>query len=118
MRRTGCRREHGLDGIAGVVLFVKVALDLRANMHDLGIPVYHHVIGDSDRADLGNSTEVIAAQIDQHVMLGKLLLIGKQLVFERLVLLRRFAARTGAGNREGGQGGRYPAGQAFPERNT
>lgn len=69
----------------------------------LGIPVYHHVIGDSDRADLGNSTEVIAAQIDQHVMLGKLLLIGKQLVFERLVLLRRFAARTGAGNREGGQ---------------
>ena len=72
-------------------------------MHDLGIAVDHHVIGDFDRADLGNSTEVIAAQIDQHVMLGKLLLIGKQLVLERLILLRRFAARTRARNREGGQ---------------
>ena len=36
-------------------------------------------------------------------MLGKLLLIGKQLVLERLILLRRFAARTRACNREGGQ---------------
>ena len=72
-------------------------------MHDLGIPVDHHVIGDFDRADLGNSTEVIAAEIDQHVMLGKLLLIGKQLVLERLILLRRFAARTGAGHRESRQ---------------
>ena len=36
-------------------------------------------------------------------MLGKLLLIGKQLVLERLILLRRFAARTRARNREGGQ---------------
>ena len=63
----------------------------------------HHVIGNFDRADLGNSTEVIAAQIDQHVMLGKFLFVGQQLVFERLVLLRRFAARTGAGHRESRQ---------------
>ena len=72
-------------------------------MHDLGIAVDHHVIGDFDRADPGHAAKVIAAEIDQHVMLGKLLLIGKQLVFERLVLLRRFAARTRARNREGGQ---------------
>ena len=36
-------------------------------------------------------------------MLGEFLFVGQQLVFERLVLLRRFAARTRARNREGGQ---------------
>ena len=93
-------------------------LDLRADMHNLGIPVYHHVIGDFDRADLGNSTEVIAAQIDQHIK-SKALHHRQAAVFERLVLLRCFAARTRA--RETGKVVRRPLSSrtsVSSERNT
>lgn len=76
-------------------------------MHDFRIPVYHHVIGDFHRADLG-SAEIVAYQIDQHIVLGKLLLIGKQLVLERLILLRRFCRADANPQPERWSGGRYP----------
>ena len=59
--RTGCPPEARLMASQASYFFVNVASTCE-QMHDFGIWVDHHVIGDSDRADLGNSTEVIGGQ--------------------------------------------------------
>ena len=52
----------------------------------------------STRAGLADPAQVVAAQVDEHQVLGALLGVGEQLVGERLVLLRRGAAVPGAGD--------------------
>ena len=54
------------------------------------------------RADHGDAADVVAAEIEQHQVLGPLLRIGQQLGGERPVLLRRGAAPAGAGDRPDG----------------
>ena len=51
------------------------------------------------RAELGHPADVVAAEVHQHEVLGALLGVGRQLLGERRVLLRRRAARAGAGDR-------------------
>ena len=55
-----------------------------------------------DAADLGDAADVVAAEVEQHQVLGALLRIGEQLVLERLVLVRGLAARARAGDRADG----------------
>ena len=52
-----------------------------------------------DRAVLADAAEVVAAEVDEHHVLGALLLVGEQLVGDPLVLLERRAARARAGDR-------------------
>ena len=54
------------------------------------------------RADLGDAADIVAAEIEQHQMLGALLRIGEKLRLERLVLVRRRAAPPRAGDRADG----------------
>ena len=63
----------------------------------------HHIIRNLDRADLGHAAEIVSSEVDQHVMLGKLLLVGEQFPLERPVLFLRLSARTGTGDRKGSQ---------------
>ena len=51
------------------------------------------------RAVLGDTPDIVAAQIYEHAVLGKLFLIGAQRPGERGVLLRRGAARARARDR-------------------
>ena len=68
-------------------------------MHDVAVALDEELVGDLDGADLGNAADVVAAEIEQHQMLGALLRVGQELVLQRLVLVRRRAARPGAGER-------------------
>ena len=68
-------------------------------MHDVAIAFDEKLIGHLDRANVGNAADIVAAEIEQHQVLGAFFRIGQQFVFQRLVLMRRCATRTGAGNR-------------------
>ena len=54
-------------------------------------------------AEFADLAEVVAPEIDQHIVLGKLLFIREQLAFQHQILLLRFAARTGTRQRKGMQ---------------
>ena len=71
-------------------------------MHDLAVALDEELVGDFDGADLGDAADVVAAEIEQHQMLGALLGIGEKLGLERLILVRRGAAPARAGDRADG----------------
>ena len=54
-----------------------------------------------DGAELADAAEVVAAEVDEHHVLGALLLVGEQVGGDRLVLLGVAAARAGARDRAG-----------------
>ena len=60
---------------------------------DAGVVAHHH------RAQLGDAAHVVAAEVDQHQVLGPLLGIGPQLRLQRAVLLGRAPAAAGARDR-------------------
>ena len=82
-------------------------------MHHLAVALDEKLIGDFDRADLGDAADVVAAEIEQHQMLGALLRIGQQFFLQRLVLMRRRAAPPRAGNRADGNGAAADLDQHF-----
>ena len=58
-------------------------------------------VGDLDRADLGHAAEIVAQQIDDHQVLGALLLVHGEPGREARVLARRASARRRALHRPG-----------------
>ena len=81
---------------------VELALDVRDDVHDLAVALDEELVGHLDGADLGDAADIVAAEVEQHQVLGALLRIGQQLGLERLVLVRRRAARPRAGDRADG----------------
>ena len=81
---------------------VEPAVDVRDDVHDVAVVFEEELVGDLDRADLGDAADVVAAEVEQHQVLGALLGVGEQLVGERAVVLGRRAARPGAGDRADG----------------
>ena len=78
---------------------VEPAQDVADDVHDVAVALHGKAFSDAHRADLGDAAHVVAAEIQQHQVLGALLGIGQQLLFERLVLFRRGAAPPRAGER-------------------
>ena len=68
-------------------------------MHDVAVALDEETVGDFHRADLGDAADIVAAEIEQHQMLGALLGIGEQFGGETLILCGRLAAPAGAGDR-------------------
>ena len=56
-------------------------------MHDVAVALDDHHVGELDAAELGDAADVVAAQIDEHHVLGPLLGIGQQLLGQPAVLL-------------------------------
>ena len=83
-------------------------------MHDVAVALDEELVGDLDGADLGDAADIVAAEIEQHQMLGALLRIGEQFLFERLVFVRRRAARARAGDRADGHGAIAQPSPEFP----
>ena len=73
-------------------------------MHDVGVPLDDHQLGDAHSAGLADATEIVAAEVHQHDVLGALLLVGQQVTLVLVVLFLRLAARLGPGY---GAGGNY-----------
>ena len=83
------------------------ALDLAHDVHHMGVALDHHQLAHLDAARLADPTEIVAAQIHQHHVLGPFLGIRQQISFQLQVFGFRQAAGPGAGN--GPQGGFHPA---------
>ena len=60
-----------------------------------------HVLADRHGARRGDPPEVVAAEVDEHHVLGPLLGVALELLGEEVVLARRRAARARAGDRMG-----------------
>ncbi len=72
--------------------------DLGDEVHDVGVPLHRAQRGDLHRADRRDAPDVVAAQVDEHHVLGVLLGVGAQLGLEPRVLGRVGAAPAGAGD--------------------
>src|ERR1700722_562748 len=65
----------------------------------MAVTLDEETVGHLDRADLGDATDVVAAEIEQHEMLRSLLRVGQKFCRQSFVLSRTCAAWAGAGNR-------------------
>ena len=68
-------------------------------MHHLAVIFEEERIRDLHRAHLGDAADIVAAEIEQHQVLGALLLVGEQAFRVGAVLGGGRAARAGAGDR-------------------
>ena len=71
-------------------------------MHDVAVELDRVALGHRDRADLGDPADVVAAQVEQHEVLGQLLGVAQQVLGQARVLGGVGAARPGAGDRPDG----------------
>ena len=69
-------------------------------MHHLAVALDEELVGDFDGADFRDAADIVAAEIEQHQMLGALFGIGQQFGFQRLVFVRTW--RRAAGCRRSG----------------
>ena len=60
-------------------------VDLRDEVHDVRVALDLEQLGDADGARLADPAEVVARQVDEHQVLGALLLVALELVRERVV---------------------------------
>jgi hypothetical protein len=91
-----CRPEARRQRIHRIQPVADIAFDIGDQMHHMAVAFDEEAVGDRHRAGLGDAADIVAAQIDQHQMLGAFLGIGHQIFGQRLVFLRRLAARAGA----------------------
>ena len=67
-------------------------------MHDVGVPLDHHEVGNPDRSVAGDPPHVVPPQVHQHPVLRQLLLVGLELLSQSSVLLGRSASGPGTGD--------------------
>ncbi len=73
--------------------------DRAHQVHDVGVALHLHELGDPDAAGGAHPAEVVASEVDEHEVLGLLLLAPPQLRLELDVALRGGPAAAGAGDR-------------------
>ena len=98
----GAGREAGDKSVERIKAFVQLALNVGHDVHDMAEAFDTEAFGDFHRAKRGNPANIVAAEIEQHQMLGTLFRVGEQFAFEGLVFLMGFAAPSRAGKRADG----------------
>ena len=99
-RRPGHRPggEHRPERVERARAIGQFAVHLTHDVKHMRVALDGHEIGDPHRPVARETAHVIAAQIDQHDMLGALLLVRQQFGGERRIFFRRLAAWTCAGD--------------------
>ena len=92
-------RESGAEDVVGTVLRSKLAADIGNNVHHVAVALHDHHIVHAHTAILGNSTHIIASEIDEHDMLGAFLFIRKKLGSKRVIFLRGLPPPARSGDR-------------------
>ena len=98
----GTGREGGAQHVHRGHAILQRALDIADDVHHMAVALYAEGLGHLDAAGFGNTSDVIARQVDQHHMLGALLWVIDQFGLGRPVLRQARAARPGAGQRPDG----------------
>ena len=91
--------KHATSASSRSLILGELALDDRDQVHDVRVALERHERRHAHAAVLAHAAEVVAAEIDEHDVLGALLLVALQLVGEALILFVGPAARPRAGNR-------------------
>ena len=68
-------------------------------MHDVAVALDVAVVLDADGARHTDPAQIVAAQVDQHQVLGAFLLVGQQLLLQQLIFFFGVAAPSGSGDR-------------------
>ena len=97
--RQGARRQDRGNGIDSRLVLAYRTVDSRADVHDVGEAQDVEIAFDVDAAEFADASQVIAAQVDEHVVFGQFLRIVQEFVFQGLVFFRRLAPRPRAGQR-------------------
>ena len=90
--------KAGHQRIDRVVLLVEPSGDVGDDVHDVAVALDEEARGHVDGADLGDAADVVAAEVEQHQVLGALLGVLQQRLRQRLVLGVGGAARRRAGD--------------------
>ncbi len=105
LQRADLRRAgHGAGGEGGTqhVGIAQPVLQatghLADDVHDVAVAFDHEALAHLHAARLRHAAYVVAAEVDQHQVLGALLGVGQQLDLQRLVFLHRAAARARTGD--------------------
>src|SRR5215213_1227757 len=101
--RHRARREARRQHVEGRHPLRQLADHVRDQVHHVGVPLDPHELVHPDGPGAADPAEVVAGQVDQHHVLGPLLLVRLELGLQGEVGLRVGAAGTGAG--DGSHGG-------------
>ena len=96
-------REDRAKRIERVELGSQAPFDVADQVEDVAVALDLHVLADGHRPGPGHPAQVVAAEVDQHDVLGPLLGVGLELLGEQGILAGVRAARPGPGDRVRGQ---------------
>ncbi len=91
--------KGGGEEIKRVPIRCQLSLDAADDMHDMTVALDGAIGIHTHAACLGDPTQIVAGEIHQHDVLGVLLWVAEQFRLQILILLRRAAPRSGAGDR-------------------
>jgi hypothetical protein len=95
----GAGREGSLQDVERVTAGLELAGHVTDQVHHVRIALDLHEFGDLDGAELGDATDVVASEVDQHDVLGALLGVILQPFLDLAILGLGRAARVGSGDR-------------------
>ena len=84
--RDGAGRERRLERVERVLAGRERAGHVAHDVHDVAVVLDLHELVDGHRARRAHAAEVVAAQVDEHDVLGALLLVGEQVGAQAPVL--------------------------------
>ena len=76
--------KAGDQRVERVLLAVELAHDVGDDVHHVAVVLEEELVGDLDAAERRDAADVVAAEVEQHQVLGAFLGVGEQLVAERL----------------------------------
>ncbi|MNH23697.1 hypothetical protein D3C79_836060 [compost metagenome] len=100
--RQGASRQNRPQCIHRRQAFTQLAGNVGNNVHHVGVTLDHHLLGQAHTAGRRHTADIVAAQIDQHQVLGNFLVVRQQVVFQRTIGLFGRTTRAGTGNRAHG----------------
>src|ERR1041385_5344807 len=100
LRRAGERAggERGEERIDGRAAAAQAAAYVGDQMHDVAVALDVAEVSDLDRAAGADAPEIVAAEVDEHEVLGALFRVDEKALLELEVGLARGAARQRAGD--------------------
>src|SRR3984957_3989285 len=100
--RERARWQYGAQRVHRTDVLAQGAGDRGDDVHNVAVGLDLHQLVDHDAAVLAHASQVVASQVDEHHVLGALLLVFQQLVGDAPILLRACAARARTGDRARG----------------
>ncbi len=85
----------------------------RTDMHDMRETQDVEIAFDVNAAKFTDAAQIVAAQVDEHVVFGQFLRIVQEFIFQGLVFFRRLAPRPRSRQGECEQVAVFQAGQRF-----